>query len=186
MKDALAIHRALLEWETVHEIVRLPVAMGHADELPKALGLPARRCLVTRVYTCDDARRGRRFLTGVIVPAGERPPMEAVRRSVGARTVRPARPDVVNAATEYAAGLVCPLLLPDTMPLLVDHRLLDGLTSDDVVYTATGEASTALGIRGGSLYALCHAKPIDTLVPPPLQPPGRAAADDPRATRSPA
>ncbi|MFB4304939.1 aminoacyl-tRNA deacylase [Actinomadura sp. GTD37] len=180
MKDALAIHRALLEWETVHEIVRLPVAVAHADELPKALGLPAKRCLVTRVYSCDDARRGRRFLTGVIVPAGERPPMEAVRRSVGARTVRPAHPDVVNAATEYAAGLVCPLLLPDTMPLLLDHRLADGLDGDGVVYTATGEASTALGIRAGSLYALCHAKPIDPLVPPPLP----APADGPRATRS--
>ncbi|MCQ0017650.1 hypothetical protein [Actinomadura madurae] len=56
MKDALVIHRALLEWEAVHEIVRLPVAMGNADELPKALGLPADRCLVTRVYSCEDAR----------------------------------------------------------------------------------------------------------------------------------
>ncbi len=64
MKDALAIHRALLEWEAVHEIVRLPVAMAHADELPKALGLPAERCLVTRVYSCDDDRRGRRFSPG--------------------------------------------------------------------------------------------------------------------------
>ncbi|NKZ05299.1 aminoacyl-tRNA deacylase [Actinomadura latina] len=179
MKDALAIHRALLEWETVHEIVRLPVAMAHADELPKALGLPAERCLVTRVYSCDGARRGRRFLTGVIVPAGERPAMEAVRRTVGARTVRPAHPDLVNAATEYAAGLVCPLLLPDTMPLLVDHRLADALNSDDVVYTATGEASTALGIRGGSLYALCHAKPVDPLDPPPVP----APAQTPEAVR---
>jgi len=182
MKDALAIHRALLEWETVHEIVRLRAAMTHADELPKALGLPAKRCLVTRVYSCADAGRGRRFLTAVIVPAGERPPIEAVRRTVGARTVRPAHPDVVNAATEYAAGLVCPLLLPDTMPVLVDHRLAEGLNSDDVVYTATGEASTALGIRGGSLYALCHAKPIDPLVPPPLQAPSGEA----RPSRSPA
>ncbi|TDD68133.1 hypothetical protein E1293_37335 [Actinomadura darangshiensis] len=166
MKDALAIHRALLEWEAVHEIVRLPVAMAHADELPKALGLPAERCLVTRVYACDSVRRGPRFLAGVILPAGVRPPAEAVRLSVGARTVRPANANVVNAVTEYAAGLVCPLLLPDSMPLLIDHRLVDGLPADDVVYTATGEASTALGIRAGSLYALCHAKPVDLAAPP--------------------
>lgn len=213
MKDALAIHRALLEWEILHEIVRLPVAMTTADELPKALGLPAERCLVTRVYACeggragesvhayeggragdgvlgrdgvhvsDGGRRGRRFLAGVIVPAGRRLPAEAVRRAVGARTVRPAHPDLVNAVTEYAAGLVCPLLLPDSMPLLIDPLLAGGLDTDDVVYTATGEASTALGIRGGSLYALCHAKPMDLLpaasLPSPAAPPAPAPAAPP-------
>ncbi|TDC55418.1 hypothetical protein E1281_12725, partial [Actinomadura sp. KC345] len=157
MKDALTIHRALLEWEAVHEIVRLPIALGHADELPKALGLPADRCLVTRVYTCEGAYGGRRFLTGVIVPAGERPPMEAVRLTLGARNVRPASADVVNAVTEYAAGLVCPLLLPETMPVFIDQRVMDTLPADDVIYTATGEASTALGIRGRTLFALSHA-----------------------------
>ncbi|TMQ89652.1 YbaK/EbsC family protein [Actinomadura soli] len=166
MKDALTIHRALLEWEAVHEIVRLPVALAHADELPKALGLPADRCLVTCVYSCDGAHPRRPFLTGVIVPAGERPRTDAVQRTVGAETVRPAHADVVNAVTEYAAGLVCPLLLPDDMPVLVDQRVVDGLPADDVVYTATGEASTALGIRGRTLYALCQAKPAD-LFPAP-------------------
>ncbi|TDB74717.1 hypothetical protein E1264_40705, partial [Actinomadura sp. KC216] len=167
MKDALTIHRALLEGEAVHEIVRLPVALAHADELPKALGLPADRCLVTCVYSCDGGRDGRRpFLAGVIVPAGERPPMDAVRRSVGADTVRPAHANAVNAATEYAAGLVCPLLLPDDMPLLIDQRIVDGLPADDVVYTATGEASTALGIRGRTLYALCRATPADLFESP--------------------
>lgn len=161
MKDALAIHRALLEWETVHEIVRLPIALAGADELPKVLGLPAVRCLVTRVYVCDDVRPRHRFLTGVIVHAGERPAAEAVRHAVGARGVRPAHAGVVNAVTEYAAGLVCPLLLPDDMLLLIDQRVVDALPEDDVVYTATGEASTALGIRGRTLYALCQAKPVD-------------------------
>lgn len=165
MKDALVIHRALLEREAVHEIVRLPVAMAHADELPRALGLPADRCLVTRVYSCEDVR-GRPFLTGVIVPAGGRPSAEAVRLTAGARAARPAHADVVNAVTEYAAGLVCPLLLPDSISLLIDRRLTDRLPADEVVYTATGEASTALGIRAGTLYALCHAKPADLLAPP--------------------
>lgn len=170
MKDALTIHRALLEWEAVHEIVRLPIALAHADELPKALGLPADRCLVTRVYSCDGVHGGRRFLTAVIVPAGELPPLEAVRRTVGARDVRPAHADVVNAVTEYAAGLVCPLLLPDDMPVLIDQRVMDALPADDVVYTATGEASTALGIRGRTLYALSHAKPADLSHRPTVSP----------------
>ncbi|MGI5166118.1 aminoacyl-tRNA deacylase [Spirillospora sp. CA-253888] len=160
MKDALTIHRALLERETLHEIVRLPLAIAHADELPKALGLPADRCLVTRVFACNDVYRGQRFLAGVIVAAGVRPPAEAVRHAVGARLVRPARADLVNKVTAYAAGLVCPLLPPGGMPMLVDQRVLDGLPSDEVVYTATGEASTALGIRALDLYALSGAKPV--------------------------
>ncbi|WP_225992431.1 aminoacyl-tRNA deacylase [Actinomadura montaniterrae] len=230
MKDALTLHRALLEWEAVHEIVRLPIGIAHADELPKALGLPADRCLVTRVFACDDsdpggpplgdleygypphadpargpasddaarddaarealardapgrddaahdapahddfdcggARPGRCFLTGVIVRAGDRPPGEAVRRAMGARRVGPARADLVNAVTEYAAGLVCPLLLPESMPLLIDQRLVDGPPGPDVVYTPTGEPSTALGIRGHDLAALCQAKPVDLAAVP--------------------
>ncbi|QXJ23033.1 hypothetical protein AGRA3207_004133 [Actinomadura graeca] len=165
MKDALTIHRALLGWEAVHEIVRLPIAMGHADELPKALGLPAERCLVTRVFSCGDVFRGPRLLTGVIVPAGGRPSTEAVRLATGARVVRPARAGLINSVTEYAADLVCPLLLPDSMRLLIDRRLMDDHAGDDVVYTATGEPSTALGIRGRSLYELCGATPVDLFHP---------------------
>ncbi|MFC4054556.1 YbaK/EbsC family protein [Actinomadura syzygii] len=165
MKDALAIHRALLEWETVHEIVRLPSALANADELPAVLGLPAARCLVTRVYACDDVRPGHRFLAGVIVRAGERPSPEAVRLAAGARAVRPAHDDVVNAVTEYAANLVCPLLLPDDMLLLIDQHIVDAVPEDDVVYTATGEPSTALGIRARTLHTLCQAKPADLRLP---------------------
>lgn len=161
MKDALTIHRALLERETLHEIVRLPAAIANADELPRSLGLPAGRCLVTRVYACNDVHRGSRFLVGVIVPAGVRPPAERVRLAVGARLIRPARPDLVNTVTEYAAGLVCPLLLPESMPLLIDEETVGELPVDDVVYTATGEASTALGIRALDLFALSGAKPVD-------------------------
>ncbi|GAA2259376.1 hypothetical protein GCM10010402_13640 [Actinomadura luteofluorescens] len=174
MKDALTIHRALLGWETPHEIVRLPLAMTRADELPRALGLPPERCLVTRVYSCEDAHRGRPFLAGAIVPAGRRPSTEAVRLGVGARGVRPAHADVVNAVTEYAAGLVCPLLLPESMPLLIDRGLVDGLHAHGVVYTATGEASTALGIKASALYSLCRPKPVDLLAPLSAAPtPGR-------------
>ncbi|WP_242908631.1 aminoacyl-tRNA deacylase [Actinomadura terrae] len=187
MKDALAIHRALLEREIAHEIVRLPVAIARADELPGALGLPADRCLATRVYACvhssDGAFRGRRFLTGVIVAAGRRPAAEAVRVAAGARLIRPARADLINSVTEYAAGLVCPLLLPGSMPLLIDRRLVDDLPGDEVVYTATGEPSTALGIRGRSLYRLCQAKPVD-LFPSARDgsEPGSATSDAPEAS----
>ncbi|MFB4316410.1 aminoacyl-tRNA deacylase [Actinomadura sp. 21ATH] len=160
MKDALTIHRSLLEQEIQHEIVRLPAGIARADELPGALGLPAGRCLATRIFACNDVQSGRRFLAGVIVPAGTEPPAEPVRQATGARLIRPARADLVNSVTEYAADLVCPLLLPDGMPVLVDQGMLDALPLDDVVYTATGEASTALGIRASDLCALSGAKPV--------------------------
>lgn len=160
MKDALAIHRMLLECEAQHEIVRLPGPISDADELPKTLGLEAARCLATRVYACTDAGRGRRFLAGVIVTAGARPPTLPIRLALGARQLRRPRPDMVNRVTRYAADLVCPLLLPETMPLLIDEQIIGRPHIDDVIYTATGEPLNALGIRALDLYALSGAKPV--------------------------
>jgi prolyl-tRNA editing enzyme YbaK/EbsC (Cys-tRNA(Pro) deacylase) len=160
MKDALTIHRALLEREIQHEIVRLPIAISRADDLPGALGLPPDRCLATRVFACNDVFRGRRFLTAAVVPADSEPSAETARLAVAARQIRPARADQINAVTEYAADLVCPLLLPDSMQVLIDRFLVDMLPVDEVVYTATGEPSTALGIRALDLFALSRAKPV--------------------------
>jgi prolyl-tRNA editing enzyme YbaK/EbsC (Cys-tRNA(Pro) deacylase) len=161
MKDALAIHRMLLERETLHEIVRLPRAIANADELPKVLGLSAKHCLATRVYTVDPAPHGTQHLAAIIVTAGTRPKVESLLAPLGAATVHLAPPDEVNAATEYFAGLVAPLLLPEGMPVLIEQRLIDTLHVDDVVYTATGEPRTALGIRALDMYALCGAKPVE-------------------------
>jgi prolyl-tRNA editing enzyme YbaK/EbsC (Cys-tRNA(Pro) deacylase) len=161
MKDALAIHRMLLERETLHEIVRLPSAIANADELPRA-GLPPERCLATSVYAFTGSERCTAgYLAAVIVPAGTAVGSESVRRVLGARTVWPARADLINTVTDYAAGLVCPLLLPESMTVLIDRRLVDRLRGDDVVYTATGEPCTALGIRALDLYASCGAEPVD-------------------------
>jgi prolyl-tRNA editing enzyme YbaK/EbsC (Cys-tRNA(Pro) deacylase) len=161
MKDALAIHRMLLERETLHEIVRLPHAIANADELPSA-GLPVHRCLATRVFAFtggEQAARG--YLAAVIVAAGGTVGTEPVRLALGARTVRPARADLINTVTEFCAELVCPLMLPESMAVLIDHRLTDRLRGDDVVYTATGEPWTALGVRVTDLNASCGAEPVD-------------------------
>lgn len=160
MKDALAIHRTLLELEIVHEIVRLPSAIGHADDLPKVLDLPPTRCLVTRIFTCSGPGQGAGFLAGVIVPAGTAPSSERLSRLLGARKVRQAGYGEINSATEYAAELVCPLLLPSTMPLLIEAGLADP-SADEVVYTATGEAATALGIRLRDLMVLSGARSVE-------------------------
>jgi prolyl-tRNA editing enzyme YbaK/EbsC (Cys-tRNA(Pro) deacylase) len=161
MKDALAIHRMLLERETLHEIVRLPHAIANADELP-GVGLPGHRCLATRVYAFTGSERYTKgYLAAVIVPVGGTVGTEPVRLALGARTVRPARTDLINTVTEFAAELVCPLLLPESMTVLIDHRIADRLRGDDVVYTPTGEPWTALGVRASDLYASSGAEAVD-------------------------
>src|ERR687895_904597 len=174
MRDALAIHRMLLEREILHEIVRLPRAIANADELPKVLGLPAKHCLATHVYQVDPAPQGERHLAAVVVTAAARLKVESLLGPLGAKEVRAAAPGEVNAATEYAAGLVAPLLLPDDMPLLIEQRVIDALHIDDVVYTATGESRTALGIRALDLFALSGAKPVDLPLSPSMLRRGRA------------
>lgn len=168
MKDALAIHRMLLERETLHEIVRLPRAIANADELPKALGLPAKHCLATRVYLVDPATQGEPYLAAFVATAGIRPKTEALIGLFGARAVRPAPADMVNAATAYCAQLVAPVLLPDDLPVFIEQRAIDRLDVDNVVYTATGEPRTALGIRALDLFALCGGKPVDLPLTTPM------------------
>jgi Cys-tRNA(Pro)/Cys-tRNA(Cys) deacylase len=155
MKDALSIHHLLLERQTTHEIVRLPRPITSADELPEVLGLPARRCLCTRVYAHRVLATG--SLAAVIVAAGTWPSPDVVAGALDVLTVWPAPDDLVNEATDYAADLVAPLMLPSDITMLVDQRVA---CVDDVVYTATGEACTALGIHTLDLFALCEAKPV--------------------------
>jgi prolyl-tRNA editing enzyme YbaK/EbsC (Cys-tRNA(Pro) deacylase) len=161
MKDALAIHRVLLERETLHEIVRLPSAITNAEDLPGA-GLPAKNCLATRVYAFTGAEtRTSGYLAAVIVSVGSVIGTEPVRLALGARAVRPATADLVNTVTDFAANLVCPLLLPESVTVLIDRRIVHRLSGDDVIYTPTGENCTALGIRAADFYAASGARPVD-------------------------
>ncbi|REE97255.1 aminoacyl-tRNA deacylase [Thermomonospora umbrina] len=160
MKNALTIHRALLARETVHEIVRLRHPVTSADELPRALDLPPDRCLATRMLDCLDDLRGERFLAALVVTAGTRPDLGPVRAALGARVIRPAGPALVNSVTDYHADLVCPLLLPATVPMLIDQSDLDRVRPEEVVYTATGEPRIAVGLRLADVYEMSGAKPI--------------------------
>lgn len=143
MKGALDLSRALLARNVPHEIVRLPRIILSAAELPEVLGLPADRCVITLPYEVQDR---------LVVAAGlgsAPPETDAVRQAVGDPRVQPARVDLVNARTDYAARLVAPLLLPPDVELLIDPAL----AAADVVYTTTGDAGTALGIRAADLLA---------------------------------
>ncbi|MDF5756149.1 YbaK/EbsC family protein [Spongiactinospora sp. TRM90649] len=159
MKDALAIHRWLLAHQVHHEIVRLPRALTCAGELPEIMHADAGHCLEVSVYEVDT-RVGLEpvaVLSSVATP----PRPGLVGALLGARKVHPASAFMVNAATEYAAGLVCPLLLPDDLALLVDDRLSNDLPGDTLVHTPTGERRTALSLRASDLLRLVSGKRLD-------------------------
>lgn len=153
MMDALTLHNLLVESGMRHEIVHLPRAIGVADQLPERLRLPSRRCLAVRMYDVAGV------LTAVIVHAGQMPSVAALCEVTGSSLVRPAASDQVNSVTGYATGLVAPLGLPASVAVYADQAVVSDVDHDLVVYTATGESGTALGVRLLDLFTLRDAKP---------------------------
>ncbi len=146
MKSALDVHQELLAHDVPHEVVRLGQRVLTADDLPRALGIEPGRCVALRCYVVQG---GRGAFAAVMVGAGSTPDPAALLDALGATSVRPATADQVNVATDYTAGLVSPVCLPDSVTLLADGALL----AVDVLYTALGEGGVALGIRSQDLLA---------------------------------
>lgn len=163
MKDALAIHRWLLAHQVHHEIVRLPRPVTRVEELPETISAAPERCVAVTVFEVAP-RIGREFVVAVASTLAAPVMPGAVGGLLGVRTVRPAPAHVVNRATDYAAGLVSPLLLPEELPLLIDDRLD---CDDEPVLLATGERHTVLGMRALDLLAILSGKTVDLRVPRP-------------------
>jgi Cys-tRNA(Pro)/Cys-tRNA(Cys) deacylase len=155
MKDALDVHRSLLAREVPHEIVRLPRAVSAADEIPEALGLASQRCVVVRMYVADDRP------VAVIVRAGTTPHPGAVLTAARARSLRPARAEMVNDLTDFAAPLVSPFLLPESVTVLADACI----GHSDVVYAPTGDSGTAVGIASRWLLTASRAAVTELCLP---------------------
>lgn len=156
MKDALAIHRWLLAHQVHHEIVRLPRPMTCADELPETISAAPGRCVVVTVF--EGVTRLGRENVAVVSTVAAPPKPGVVGGLVGARKVHPAPAFVVNSVTDYAAGLVCPLLLPPSLPVLIDDRIR---RDAEPLFTATGERHTALTMRAVDLLTLLTGKMAD-------------------------
>ncbi|GGS80364.1 YbaK/EbsC family protein [Nonomuraea spiralis] len=172
MKDALAIHRWLLAHQVHHEIVRLPRPMTCAEELPETVSSTPGRCVVVTVF--DVATRiGDEVVVAVVSTAAAPPQPGAVGGLLGVRQVRRAPAFLVNSATDYTDGLVCPLLLPESLPVLIDDRLV---ADDAPVFTATGERHTALFLRALDLLTLLRGKTVDLRAPRPRGTHGAVAA----------
>ena len=163
MRGALEVHQVLLSADVPHEVVRLDSRITVADDLPRAMGLPV-GCLAVRCYVVSTGA-GRDAVVAVLVPAGRTPAPGPLLDALGARSLRPALPGEVNAATDCAAGLVCPVGLPPEVALLADAAV--GAT--DVVYTPIGEGGLALGIRTRDLLVATRAR-VATLTTSPVSP----------------
>jgi Cys-tRNA(Pro)/Cys-tRNA(Cys) deacylase len=161
MKDALAIHRWLLAHQVHHEIVRLPRPMTCVDELPDAVSAAPERCVAVTVFEVTT-RIGREVVIAVVSLVSHPPRPGIVGGVLGARKVRLASDFTVNSATDYAAGLVSPLLLPDGLDVLIDDRLR---SDADPIFTATGERHTALTMRALDLLTLLPGKMADLRTP---------------------
>jgi Cys-tRNA(Pro)/Cys-tRNA(Cys) deacylase len=159
VKSALDVHRELLQRDVPHEVVRLRSRLLTADVLPRVLALE-RGCVTVRCYVVE--REGQSSFAAVLVPSGLVPSPALLLEALDACTVRPARPEQVNAATDYAAELVSPVCLPPDVELLADSRLAE----DEVCYTALGEGGVALGIRTRDLLAATAARVVALTGPP--------------------
>jgi hypothetical protein len=151
MKGALDVHRELLSRDVPHEMVRLSGRAGSADDLPRLPGA-AGGCVAVRCY--EVSRCAGDAFAAVLVPSGRLPQQGALLQALGARAVRPARPDVVNAVTDFASGLVSPVCLPEEVELLADTAL----GHSDVSYCAVGESEVVLGIRTRDLLVTTGAR----------------------------
>jgi hypothetical protein len=93
--------------------------------------------------------------------AGELPHPGAVLAALGARSLRVAAAEVVNQVTDFAASLVSPVLLPDDVAVLADACV----GHHDVVYTATGDGGTVLGIPSRWLLTTSRARVTELCAP---------------------
>ncbi|WP_240506115.1 YbaK/EbsC family protein [Thermoactinospora rubra] len=139
--------------------------MTCVDELPESVFAAPDRCVAVTVF--ELSTRVGPEAVAVVSTVAAPPQPGIVGGLLGARKVRHAPAFMVNALTDYAAGLVCPLLLPENLSILLDDRLPG---DEEPVYTPTGERYTALAIRAFDLVSLLPGKSVDLRIPHPRGP----------------
>jgi Cys-tRNA(Pro)/Cys-tRNA(Cys) deacylase len=167
MLGPLDIHQYLLQHDVHHEIVRLPRPAANAEHLAEVLGITPRRCLAIHPFhalTPDGD-----VLVLLLAPADATPDAaqlipalgELLRDHLGpAVELAVAGADLVSSHTDYLAGHLAPLLLPADVIVVTTSGVVDLATS--IIYTATGDGGTALGIGATDLLNLSHAIVLPT------------------------
>jgi prolyl-tRNA editing enzyme YbaK/EbsC (Cys-tRNA(Pro) deacylase) len=155
LRGPIDLSRELLEADVLHEIVHLRRRIDDAVELPDVLDVPPEECFAVRLYDSDAG------LLAALVPAESLPATTALANAVRCRIVRPIDPGRVSAVTDYHPLLVSPIGLPRDVRTVADATL----ALQDVVYTPTGDGSTALKIRAHDLLDLTGADVADLVEP---------------------
>ncbi|MGH8888430.1 MAG: hypothetical protein ACRDV3_01560 [Acidothermaceae bacterium] len=162
MLDPLDIHQYLLAHDVRHEIVRLPRTSAGASSLAEALRLPPHQCVA--VHPFHTAALGGDVLAVVLTPSDITIDTDGTATVLGtmmrdrigaAAQFAPARAALVSQHTDYLAGHLAPLLLPPDVIVVATQALVD--LAGTTVYTATGDAGTALALRALDLLVLTHA-----------------------------
>jgi Cys-tRNA(Pro)/Cys-tRNA(Cys) deacylase len=162
MLGPLDIHQYLLEHDVHHEIVRLPRPAANAEHLAEVLGVTPRRCL--SIHPFHALTPDGDVLVLVMSPADEQVTAatliltlrELLRDRLGPDAeLSAAGAALVSRRTDYIAGHLAPLLLPPDVIVVSTRGVLDLATS--IIYTATGDGGTALGIAATDLLNLSRA-----------------------------
>jgi Cys-tRNA(Pro)/Cys-tRNA(Cys) deacylase len=162
MLGPLDIHQYLLQHDVHHEIVRLPRPAANAEHLAEVLGITPRRCLAIHPFHALTANGD--VLVLVLAPADGVTAAEELIAVLGellrdhlgpAVELTVAGADLISSHTDYLAGHLAPLLLPPDVVVVATSGVVDLATS--IIYTATGDGGTALGIGATDLLSLSHA-----------------------------
>jgi Cys-tRNA(Pro) deacylase len=124
------------QYEMGLKIIDLKEDTSTCELAAAALGVEVGQIAKTLVFLAD----GQPVL---VVASGDRKiNAKKLKRLLAASKVRMADPDTVLAATGYPVGGVCPVALPQKLPIFLESTM----QRFDVVYAAAGTANSALPV----------------------------------------
>jgi prolyl-tRNA editing enzyme YbaK/EbsC (Cys-tRNA(Pro) deacylase) len=148
MRNSVDVHNFLLERGVAHEMVPVRGRLRSPDQIAAVLGLEPEQ--VGKVVILG-ASKG---LVAVIVSSHRQVDMRRVAVAAPTPTLRELSSDEVTDATDFFAESVPPVGLPAGTRAIMDS----GLSEQQVLYFAGGEASTLLKIRPEDLRGATDAK----------------------------
>lgn len=145
VRDFLSNHPEL-------EIILFDDASTHTAALAAAaLGVTEAQIAKTLVFIADGS-------PVVVVASGEgRIDVKRLGKEIGAKKLRFASPEAVQAATGFLPGGVCPFGLEEELPIYLEKRLC----RFPVVYAAAGTANSAVPITPEDLQRITAGIVVD-------------------------
>jgi Cys-tRNA(Pro) deacylase len=136
------------------EVQELPSDTSTAVAAAEALGTSVPAIVKSLVFVADGVP------VLVLAPGDRRVDRDRLARSVGATSVRLAKPDEALRLSGYAVGGVPPLAHSRRLTVLMDRHIHDHAT----VYAAAGAANAVFGVEPDRLQQLAGARIADITV----------------------